>query len=272
MNIRYRLTNSFLIRALLKPYQDFKRKRAFKLYQESDDSAYLRTLKGRCEGKRCFIIGNGPSLKIEDLELLKSEQTFSANRIFMVFDKTDWRPTYYLAVDPNFIRTSWQELDRYNFGEMFLGTDMSFDMSVFKNKATRIFEYTKFKVNKWNDLTAHVNEDVSKYFSVGYTVTFSSIQLAIYMGFKEIYLLGVDFSYSVIRDAHGKVYKDNSVKDYFFGEKYSETVLSYNSSLHAYQVAREYADAHGIKIYNATRGGKLEVFERVDFDKVINGK
>ena len=223
MNIRYRLTNSFLIRALLKPYQDFKRKRAFKLYQESDDSAYLRTLKGRCEGKRCFIIGNGPSLKIEDLELLKSEQTFSANRIFMVFDKTDWRPTYYLAVDPNFIRTSWQELDRYNFGEMFLGTDMSFDMSVFKNKATRIFEYTKFKVNKWNDLTAHVNEDVSKYFSVGYTVTFSSIQLAIYMGFKEIYLLGVDFSYSVIRDAHGKVYKDNSVKDYFFGEKYSET-------------------------------------------------
>lgn len=269
MDIRYKLTNNFLIRFLLKPYQDYKRRKAYELYQDSGDCAYIKTLRGKFDGKRCFIIGNGPSLEIEDLEKLENEYTFSANRIYKVFDKTNWRPTYYLAVDPNFIRTSWRELDDFKFGEMFLGTDLSFDMSVFKNKATRIFEYTKFKVNKWNDLTAHVSEDVSEYFSVGYTVTFSSIQLAIYMGFKEIYLLGVDFSYSVIRDAHGKIHKDNSVKDYFFGEKYAETVQSYNSSLHAYQVAKEYADSHGIKIYNATRGGKLEVFERTDFDSVI---
>ena len=41
-------------------------------------------------------------------------------------------------------------------------------------------------------------------------------------------------------------------------------------NLLAYQAAREYADRHGIKIYNATRGGKLEVFERVDFDSLFS--
>ena len=37
----------------------------------------------------------------------------------------------------------------------------------------------------------------------------------------------------------------------------------------AYEVAKENAEKKGIKIYNATRGGKLEVFERVDFDSLF---
>lgn len=253
----------------MKPYMDYKREVAYNKYQLSKDCKYLKTLENIHHGKRCFIIGNGPSLKISDLERITNEYTFSANRIFKVFDKTDWRPTYYLAVDPNFIRTSWQELDKFDYGEMFLGTDMSFDMSVFKNKATRIFEYTKFKVNKWGDSSAHISEDISKYFSVGYTVTFTAIQLAIFMGFKEIYLIGVDFNYSSYRDEKGNIHNVDGVKDYFFGEKRAETVLPYYCNLQAYLFARKYADEHGIKIYNATRGGKLEVFERVDFDEIV---
>ena len=271
MNLRYIITNNFAVRFLMKPYQDFKRKKAYSRYQETEDSAYIKTLKDKHTDERCFIIGSGPSLKIEDLEPLKDEYTFGSNRIFKTFDQTSWRPAYYLAVDPNFIRTNWKELDKYHFNEMFLGTDLNFDMSVFKSKATRIFEYTKFKVNKWNDMTAHVSEDVSRYFSVGYTVTFTAIQFAIYMGFSEIYLLGVDFNYSVVRDRKGKIHRIDGVKDYFHGEKFSETVLSYYSSLNAYEKAKEYADSHGIKIFNATRGGKLEVFDRIDIDSVLDG-
>ena len=248
---------------------DYKRKKTYVLYQKSNDSRYIKSLKDKYKGRRCFIIGNGPSLRIEDLERLPNEITFGANRIYKVFYKTQWRPTFYFAVDPNFIRSSWKELDQYCMPEMFLATDLNFDMSKFNSKATRIFEYTKFKVNKWNDLTSHISEDVSKYFSIGYTVTFTSIQMAIYMGFKEIYLLGVDFNYSVVRDKHGKIHRNNDVKDYFFGEKYTETVLSQTSSLYAYNQAKKYADEHDVKIFNATRGGKLDVFERIDFDKLI---
>ncbi|HJD45240.1 MAG TPA: hypothetical protein H9909_00215, partial [Candidatus Mediterraneibacter norfolkensis] len=56
-------------------------------------------LKNKHKGERCFVIGNGPSLTAEDLELLKGEITFAANRIYMLFDRTDWRPTYYFCAD-----------------------------------------------------------------------------------------------------------------------------------------------------------------------------
>ena len=84
------------------------------------------------------------------------------------------------------------------------------------------------------------------------------------MGFKEIYLLGVDFSFSSnYKDACNHFIKNYYTKDskaIFFADK---------ESLQAYMSAREYADKNGIKIYNATRGGKLEVFDRVDFDSLF---
>lgn len=114
-----------------------------------------------------------------------------------------------------------------------------------------------------------ISEDITKGVSRGHTVTFTSIQLAIYMGFKEIYLLGVDFSYSVVIDKNGKTFKNDNVQDYFNGKKYDTTMMNYNGMLHAYQTAKKYCDEHSIIIKNTTRGGKLEVFERVDFDSLF---
>ena len=65
----------------------------------------IMELKGSHKGERCFIIGTGPSLTVEDLNLLKNETTFATNRIYEVFDKTDWRPTYYVNQDHTLIRT-----------------------------------------------------------------------------------------------------------------------------------------------------------------------
>ena len=80
------------------------------------------------------------------------------------------------------------------------------------------------------------------------------------MGFKEIYLLGADCSYS---DG-----KKNHFIDYM---KYNSDQFSDGSQMfEAYKVAKKYADKNNIKIYNATRGGKLEIFERVDFDQLFS--
>lgn len=268
-SLKYKLKNNFVLRTIIKPYIDIKRYNDFLKYQKSADSEYIKSLKDTHVGERCFIIGNGPSLQIKDLEKLDGEFCFASNRIFKIFDKTKWRPTIYLAVDNSFLDESCEELNKYELDNLFLGVGERFDKSKFKSRVTRIFEYTKFKINKWNDCSAFISEDVSCFFSVGYTVTFTAIQLAIYMGFKEIYLLGVDFNYSVIRDKYGKVHVDNSIKDYFWGEKYSSTVLAYDANLNAYEKARDYADKHKIQILNATRGGKLDVFERRNLDTVI---
>ena len=265
--MNYHLKNCKLIRILVKPYKDWSRKKGLREYSKTEDSRLLQGLKNVHKGKRCFIIGNGPSLKVEDLEKFVGEYTFGTNRIYNIYTQTDWRPQYYMAVDPDFICTNAENIQNSGAEKIFIS-----NICKIKNKKKNviyIYEYSKFAINKWNDCNAIISEDISKFFSIGYTVTFSAIQLAIYMGFTEIYLLGVDFNYSVIRNSKGDIVTDSAVKDYFDGKKYNSTVLNYSSCLNSYCVAKEYCEKHGIRIYNATRGGKLEVFERVELEQIL---
>ena len=79
------------------------------------------------------------------------------------------------------------------------------------------------------------------------------------MGFKEIYLLGTDCNYTI-----------GSYNNHFGGDGKPDLIdHSISSMLKGYQMCRDYADKHDLKIYNATRGGMLEVFERVDFDSLF---
>lgn len=43
-------------------------------------------------------------------------------------------------------------------------------------------------------------------------------------------------------------------------------------SLVVYRLLKKYADKHGIQIYNATRGGNLEIFPRVKLEDVLDDK
>lgn len=229
----------------------------------------LRELKNMHMGKRCFIIGNGPSLTIKDVEMLKDEITIASNRIYELFDKTEWRPTYYMAEDIDGIAEMVPHVNNTGVGACILPIAAKKYVSDIENVYFGFWTSDGFVVNRYNDKTSHISEDVSKYFSVGYTVTFSAIQFAIYAGIKEIYLLGVDFNYSVVADEHGRMKQLDGVKTYFDGKERTGSYLNYYSTLYAYQHAKEYCDAHGIRIYNATRGGKLEVFDRIDLDVVL---
>lgn len=273
-----------LLRRLYMPIRDAKLKRTHERYLRSSDSWYLKTLKGIHAGKRCFIIGNGPSLCAKDLDRLTGELTFAANRIYRIFDQTKWRPTYYLHVDIPLRREMEEEIRTHaaELGHIFTRVDIKDPRDEERRweypieKLTKIFfepdMYFRIYLKPWNQWRTYISEDISSHVTDGATVTFESIQMAIYMGFTEIYLLGVDFNYSVVYDAEGKVHIDDSVVDYFDGKRYDTTMCNFNTMLHGYQTAREYCDNHQIRIMNATRGGKLEVFERVDFDELLKGK
>ena len=95
------------------------------------------------------------------------------------------------------------------------------------------------------------------------------MQIAVYMGIKDIYLLGCDFNYSHGIDISGRYFENRNVVDHFdkAGQVDSTPNLQYN--YRAYLAAEKYARSHGFRIYNATRGGKLDVYERVDFDSLF---
>ena len=263
------------VRIIAKPFVDWKRKKDHDKYLRSPDHFYLQTLKGIHKGKRCFVIGNGPSLRAADLDMLQGEYTFAVNRIFSFFDQTKWRPTYYLSTDDKILQDFQNEFLNYDLGHMFLAKKFC-TIQAPSNVLTRIYHgFMTFDIDAdlYQKNQMYISEDVSNHFSDGQTVTFASIQLAIYMGFKEIYLIGVDHNYSRVLEASGKVRVDPTVQDYFDNKRYNHAYpANLNAAEYAYTIAKEYGDTHGVKICNATRGGKLEVFERVDFDDLMAKK
>ena len=96
--------------------------------------------------------------------------------------------------------------------------------------------------------------------------------MAAYLGAKEIYLLGVDHSYSdnsIAEENHfiKNYYTDDEKEKY--REMYKSATFEIEKATKAYEAAEVYLRKHGFRIYNATRGGKLEVFERIDFDRLF---
>lgn len=265
-----KMQGNILIRFFLSPYMNYKKTKEFMAYADSDDANRLKVFKNVHKDQRCFIIGNGPSLTAKDLDRLKDEITLCGNRIYDIFDKTTWRPTYYFCIDNAGMKEIIPKMEKSDIEMAFLGLFArkyvlkQNDKVIFINHSNK-----KFIVNRYNDKSIHISEDISKYFSCGYTVLFAALQFAIYTGIKEIYLLGVDFSYSQTTNKWGLVKKDRSVQDYFDGKKHYGSGLNYESTLYAWKIAKKYCDEHGIKIYNATRGGKLEVFQRINFDDLF---
>lgn len=265
-----RMRGNILIRFFLFPFMNYKRKKEFEDYADSEDAAKLRAFKGIHEGKRCFIIGNGPSLTVDDLNKLKNEITLCGNRIYDIFAETTWRPTYYFCIDNDGMPEIIPQIEKNDVGIAFLG--LSGRKYVLKQNSRIIFiNHTnkKFVINRYNDKTTHISEDISQYFSCGYTVLFAALQFAIYTGITEIYLLGVDFNYAHYTNKWGKVKKNGNVRDYFDGKIHYGSYLNYESTLYAWKKAKEYCDEHEIKVFNATRGGKLDVFQRINFDELF---
>ena len=112
-----------------------------------------------------------------------------------------------------------------------------------------------------------ISDDFSKYAYNSGTVTAVSLQLAMYEGFEKIYLLGCDCSYFETGLKHFNEPEEMQIKEYGVEDSAME-MLNYH--INSYRRIKDYAARKGIEIYNATRGGYLEAFERVAFDDLFN--
>ena len=237
----------------------------------------IKEYKNKFTG-RCFIIGNGPSLTIKDLNTLKenNEICIASNSIYNLFDKTDWRPNIYTVHD-------FQEIKRTHEKISELKPELKIAAQSAAGKIYKIDGAITIRLIEPDKIQEKISfsDDISKCVYDGATVTYVSIQCACYFGFKEIILLGVDHSFAREKRKDGTIEINSKTKNHFEnyqtesfwgnGQKDEEAVIfPYDFATMAFEEARKYADKHGIKILNATRGGKLEVFERVNFDSLFN--
>jgi hypothetical protein len=70
----------------------------------------LGELKDLHRGQRCFIIGNGPSLKQTNLSRLREERTIGMNRFYLAFPELGFTTTYFLCVNSLVIEQCAEDL------------------------------------------------------------------------------------------------------------------------------------------------------------------
>lgn len=228
--------------------------------------------------KRCFIVGNGPSIKKQDLTLLRDEIVFVTNSFVLHEQYEDIAPTYYCVSDPRFflgeVNPEWGEFMR----EKTRDTVKFLPLSARKIVA-RSGLLTGHSVYYLNYLPRHIwelgamNLDPSKGVYSGDSVIIDfCLPLAFYMGFSEIYLLGCETDYALDKTtdySEGYFYDVNKVTAPRQSREYHSNNWYYNV-ITSYEVADRFFRANGRRIYNATIGGKLEVFPRVKYEDIIS--
>ena len=248
------------------------------LYDSELDATYrprLRALKAARRDRRCFVIGNGPSLARTDLTKLADEVTFATNGFFLKMPELDWKPTYYVVEDHLVGEDRADELTALEGSTKLYPASLAYALPA--DPSTIYFDHRPRK--SFPD-GFDFSFDAETNTWTGGTVTFTCLQLAAYLGYTEIYLVGVDADYAIPADAAlsgaGRVKAIDMASDDpnhfhpdYFGKGKRWHEPNVEIMLAAYEEARRATEARGVSIVNATLGGKLEVFPRIDYEMLF---
>ncbi|EAR21652.1 hypothetical protein NB231_02758 [Nitrococcus mobilis Nb-231] len=257
--------------------REYKEKEIYKA-APAPDSDELASFYNAYKGKRCFIIGNGPSLNKHDLSLLKDEYTFGVNSFYYKTRETGFVPFFYVVEDSSVMKENIEEIKKYNAPFKFFPT-------IYKNLHPKRPNTFFFRMNRSfyeksspNYVVPRFSTDATDVLYCGQSVTYINLQLAYFMGFEEVYLIGMDFSYR-IPESHkrtGDVLLSDTDdpnhfhKDYFGkGKTWKDPKLDRVAM--NYRLAKLVYECVGRRIYNATFGGYLDIFKRVAFNSLFRG-
>ena len=221
--------------------------------------AHLASYADRYQGKRCFIIGNGPSLRQTDMRLLEGEFTFGLNRIYLMFAELGFSTTFLVSVNdlvleqvaadlqslelPKFI--TWRARRWFHPDNRIIYVDTDF---------TGIEDFCP-------DATGRVFE--------GFTVTYVALQLAFFMGFQQAILVGVDHNFATQGPANSTVVSQGDDPNHFsgayFGKGFRWQLPDLEGSERAYILARQAYTQAGRQVLDATVGGKLAIYPKVEY-------
>ena len=222
----------------------------------------LGQFRNRHKGQRCVIIGNGPSLNKMDLSFLENEITFGMNRIFLLFDKWKFRPTYYVSVNPLVIEQSAEDIRQIDAPKFLSHKGIPF----FNEPGDINFLRS---VPQW-----FFSKDPRNGICEGWTVTYVAMQLAYFMGFDEVILIGVDHHFVTQGDPNKEVVSEGDDPNHFhpgyFGKGTRWHLPDLERSEGSYQMAKQAFEAENRRILDATVDGKLAIFPKADYRELFH--
>lgn len=267
----------------------FKIRRYFQFWKFKKLVAKNVKLKDIHKGERCFLLGSGPSIKKENLLLLKDEIVFALNNFYVHEDFTEImsgnKPKYYMTapIHPPQTDDEWKRWFKDMESKMPKKVNMIFGLSAYKKNIKYIFDrYEIFKREKINWYFAGIGLDkfykfksrdidfVNPIWSAS-TVSTYAILAAIYMGFSEIYLLGVDHNYVCLGDEENHRFYKSSIhqKDEIKRMKLKKSEQFMATSHVFYEKELISVNTDYSKIYNCSKESLLDMFVRIELNSLM---
>lgn len=224
----------------------------------------LGGLRDAYRGQRCFVIGNGPSLRKTDLTRLKQEATFGLNRIYLLFPELGFHTTFLVAINRLVLEQVSNELLAFP-GPLFLPWS---SRSYVPSAGAANLHFVQTGCGR-----PSFSSDSRRPLWSGATVTYVALQLAYHMGFEQVILVGVDHSFTTQGPAHQEVTSQGDDPNHFspgyFGKGFRWQLPDLEASERAYRMAHQAYRAAGRQVLDATVGGQLLVFPKVDYSSLF---
>ncbi len=222
----------------------------------------LAELKDSRKGERCFILGNGPSLRQTDLSRLKTEATLGMNRIYMAFPEMGFQTSYFLSVN-----------------------DLVIEQCATDIQALKIPRFVSWRAHRWlkpeeNLYFLHTTytgprfaRDIRGRLWESATVTYVALQVAFFLGFQQVVLIGVDHNFVTQGKPNTTIVSQGDDPNHFnpayFGKGFRWQLPDLDTSERGYLMARQAYEQAGREVVDATIGGKLRIFRRVEYDSLF---
>jgi hypothetical protein len=228
----------------------------------------IRRFKGIHNGERCFIVANGPSLNKTNLDLLAHEITFGLNRIYLNFDKSSFRPTYYVSVNELILEQFASEISKLDMPK-FLNWNRR---SYYGNPNSKTL-FLKSKMVLRDSFQSNLTDSLV----FGATVTFVALQIAYYMGFQKAIIIGLDHSYAEKGVPTKTEIRSSDQDESHFHPQYFPKGIRWQlpdllRSEIDFQIARNSYERDGREILDATIGGYCQVFHKIDYLSLFSQK
>ncbi|AYL97106.1 6-hydroxymethylpterin diphosphokinase MptE-like protein [Mucilaginibacter celer] len=232
-----------------------------------------QTLKDKYKGKRVFIIGNGPSLNQMPLYLLEGEYTMAFNRFNLMFERLNWLPQFYMVTDDLVVKDMHEQINK----DILPLVDYAFFPDIHPSNV----EFDKYIDHKEN--VYWLNTDRPEFRAdlpncgINKTVVNGAIQVAAFLGFTDIYLIGVDMTFAdqKVKKINSRNWEADEHDPNHFDPRYFGKGLKYHNPtvhemLEKFDQGREFFESRNVHIYNAGHGGKLEAFPRKNFESLFD--
>ena len=227
----------------------------------SENKKLLNGFYNKHKNERCFIIANGPSLSEMELSPLKSEYTIGMNRAYLLFEQWGFSPNYYSCINELVLEQFADDI-----AELEIPKFLNWNRRRYFPHSCESLMFLKFGFA----LNDYFSEDITCSLASGGTVTFASLQLAYYMGFSKVIIIGMDHNFcekgipNKTELRTDEVDRSHCHPNYFpKGVKWQLPDLL-RSEL-AYIQARTVYESTGRKVLDATVNGKCDIFEKIDF-------